>query len=279
MLRNLNQAGLGIVLMLTVMISSAADGTAEQLDKPVSANSAETYRFEILSDSGYTDERGRNVIDVLEGYQVFLALSVDTTEGQPVIGLEPEFDFEGSSLFIPPGETSSLTSTDESGILEFGITAGKKGMDRLTVSYGNNEATVYFNIISLAIFDAPRAPTLESGLNWSELMQAQIDFVDGGLEATFPESIQQQDGDTVQVAGFVLPLEPDLEQKYFLLTSSPPHCFFHIPGGPAGVIEVFADDGIEASWDPVRLQGKLELVKLSETGVIYQLLNAEVVDE
>ncbi len=280
MIRYLVTLGLGIVVFTTYSfgVAQPAD-SSNDLDRPVSANNSETYRFNILSDSGYTDERGRRVIDVIEGYQVNLALSVDTTDGQPVIGLEPKFDLDGSSILIPPGTSSPLTSTDESGILEFGVTAGKKGMDKLTVAYGGNEATVYFNIISIAINDFPSVPTLEVGLNWSELMQADIRFVDGELEISFPETIQQQAGESVLVSGFILPLEPDLKQRHFLLTSSPPHCFFHIPGGPAGVIEVFADNGIEASWTPVRLQGKLELVDNSSTGIIYQLHDAEVVDQ
>lgn len=264
--------------MTASIVTAEPEDASNQLDVPVPADNAATYRFEIFADSGYTDERGRNVIDVLEGYQVNLALSVDTTEGQPVIGLQPQFDLNGTSRLIPPGESTALTSTDESGILEFGITAGKKGLDRLRVSFGSNEATVFFNIISLSINDFPSLPTLEAGLNWSELMKADIRFVDNALEVSFPDAIQQQAGETVQVSGFVLPLEPDLRQRHFLLTSSPPHCFFHIPGGPAGVIEVFSDNGIEASWDPVQLQGKLELVQDSSTGIIYQLREAEVVD-
>jgi len=44
------------------------------------------------------------------------------------------------------------------------------------------------------------------------------------------------------------------------------------------VIEVFSEDGIEATWDPVVIEGEFELVKASETGVIYQLKQADVVD-
>ena len=75
-----------------------------------------------------------------------------------------------------------------------------------------------------------------------------------------------------------MPLDPGLKQTHFLLTSSPPDSFFHIPGGPAGVIEVFSEDGIDATWDPVIIEGEFELVKASTTGVIYQLKQADVVD-
>ena len=267
-----------VIAIVVMMMSSIGFSQPDDLDIPVSANSKDTYRFEILSDSGYTDERGRSIIDVIEGYQVNLALSVDNEEGRPVIGLQPEFDLEGTSALIPPGESTALASTDESGIVEFGVTAGKQGMDKLTVSFGDNEATVYFNVISLAINDFPTAQTLESGLNWSELMQTKLDFVDGKVEITFPEIVKQQNGEVVRVSGFMMPLDPDSIQRHFLLTSSPPHCFFHIPGGPAGVIEVFSEEGVEASWAPVILEGEFELIDAATTGVIYQMKQARVVD-
>ena len=113
MMRCFVMYGLGLVMFITGPIGVAQPiDENKELDIPVSVDNSATYRFEILSDSGYTDERGRRVIDVLEGYQVNLALSVDTTDGQPVIGLEPKFDLKGSSLLIPPGQSSPLISTD-----------------------------------------------------------------------------------------------------------------------------------------------------------------------
>lgn len=259
--------------------SSWAQEPDSELGMPIAADDKTRYRFEILSQSGYMDERGRRVIDALENYRVYLALSVDTAEGRPVIGLAPNFDLEGSSVLIPPGQSSALTSTDESGILEFSVTAGTKGVDRLTVSYGANETTVYFNIISLAINDFPTLPKTDTGLSWSDLMKTELQFVDGKLEIHFAENIKPHDGKKVRVWAFMMPLEPDLEQRHFLLTSSPPHCFFDIPGGSAGVIEAFSEDGIEASWDPVLIEGRFELVSNSQTGIIYRLRDAEVVDE
>ena len=268
----------GILVLMLAVSSTGLSQTADQLDIPLPVQS-KVYQFEILSNSGYTDQEGRRVIDVIEGYQVDLALSVETESGQPVSGLQPEFDLEGSGTLIGPGKSTPLTRTNESGILEFGITAGKKGMDKMTVSFGKNEATVYFNIISLQINDQPDAPTLESGLAWSELMEAKLDYVDGELEVSYPEPIQEQDGEILEIWGFMMPLTADVEQTHFLVTSSPPFCFFHIPGGPAGVVEVFADDGIETSWDPVKLRGTFELVKNATTGVIYQLKDAELIEE
>ena len=268
-----------LCLMLLVSVPAQAQSADQAPDIPVAADNAEKYAFDILSEAGYTDQVGREVIDVIEGYQVNLALTVDTLKGQPVIGLTPEFDLMGTSELIPPGTSTPLTSTDESGVLEFGITAGKQGLDKLTVSYGSNEATIYFNIISLAINDFPSAPTLLGGLNWSQLMQTELKLEDGEVKVDFPEMLLEQNGEVVRVSGFMMPMDSSLKQKHFLLTSSPPHCFFHIPGGPAGVIEVFSDDGIESSWGPVVVEGTFELVMAPQMGVIYKLQQAQVVEE
>ena len=270
-------AALWVILLVSVL--AQAQSADQAPDIPVAADNAEKYAFDILSEAGYTDQVGREVIDVIEGYQVNLALAVDTLKGQPVIGLTPEFDLMGTSELIPPGTSTPLTSTDESGVLEFGITAGKQGMDKLTVTYGSNEATIYFNIISLAINDFPSAPTLLGGLNWSQLMQTELKLEDGAVKVDFPEMILEQNGEVVRVSGFMMPMDSSLKQKHFLLTSSPPHCFFHIPGGPAGVIEVFSDDGIESSWGPVVVEGTFELVMAPQMGVIYKLQQAQVVEE
>lgn len=73
-----------------------------------------------------------------------------------------------------------------------------------------------------------------------------------------------------------MPLEPEQKQKHFLLTSSPPSCFFHLPGGPAGAVEVLAPKGIDATWDLLVLDGRLETIERSEMGVVYRLHDAKV---
>ena len=110
-------------------------------------------------------------------------------------------------------------------------------------------------------------------------MQTELKLEDGEVKVDFPEMILEQNGEVVRVSGFMMPMDSSLKQKHFLLTSSPPHCFFHIPGGPAGVIEVFSDDGIESSWGPVVVEGTFELVMAPQIGVIYKLQQAQVVEE
>lgn len=245
---------------------------------PVAADKSETYQFQILSSSSYSDGQGRQVIDVIEGSQSYFALSVENADGKPVIGVDPEFKVSGSSVMLDSSAAAPLKGTDESGILEFGIVAGVKGMDSVEVRYGDNSATIYINIISLAIHNYAPLPEIEGGIRWSELMEAQLDYADNQLLASFPASLVQQNGEEVSMVGYMTPLDTDIKQKHFLLTSNPPSCFFHFPGGPAGVIEVFSEDGIESSWAAVKLTGKLVLVEASITGIIYQLENATLIE-
>jgi hypothetical protein len=270
-----------LILLIIGLLSAThirASDAESQLGLPVPVSDNETYQFEVLSASGYTDERGRHIVDVLEGYNVNLALTVDTEDGNPVIGLQPHFELEGTSLLLPLGEAASLKSTDESGILEFSVKAGEKGLDRITLSYGENAATLFVNVISINILNYASVPPLAGGLTWSDLTQAEVRFIDEAVQVSFPDMIEQQAGETVNVSGFMMPLEAGLGQHHFLLTPSPSHCFFHIPGGPAGVIEIFSEQAIETSWAPIQLKGRLELLKNSDTGVIYRLQQAEVVD-
>ena len=109
-------------------------------------------------------------------------------------------------------------------------------------------------------------------------MAASLDYQEDNVSVTFTSNVMQLSGKTVDIAGFMLPLDADTKQRNFLLVSSPPSCFYHFPGGAAGVVEVFSEDGIEATWSPLTLSGELVLVENSETGIIYQLKDAKMID-
>ena len=61
------------------------------------------------------------------------------------------------------------------------------------------------------------------------------------------------------------------------MTSNPPSCFFHIPGGPAGAVEVLAKTPIDVVWDPIVLQGRFEIVESGSSGALYRLHDAVLV--
>ena len=151
------------------------------------------------------------------------------------------------------------------------------GLDRVTAKIGDAKVEFAVNIISLRAAGFPQPQVIEGGLAWDELMSAKLEYTESSIVVNFPQSIKNRAGETVKVSGFMMPLQPDLKQSHFLLTSNPPSCFFHIPGGPAGSIEVLAEEGIEVSWDPVVLEGTFEPLESSDMGVVYRLLNAKVV--
>ncbi len=245
--------------------------------QPVSAAEAVDVRIEVLAEAGYHDERGRYVIDLLERDYAYLAVQLETGNGRPVEGAAPAFSIEGTSQLLEPAEVSPRSTSDERGMVEFAVVGGEMGLDRITVEFGGASTEIMVNLISLRAAGFPAPPAVEGGLPWEELMQARIRYEDWVLVAEFPTAISEHAGRTVKLSGFMMPLEPELKQRRFLLTSNPPSCFFHVPGGPAGAVEVFADEGIEVSWDPVVVEGRFEPQQKSEVGVVYRLYDARLV--
>ncbi len=244
---------------------------------PVDAADVTDVRIEALVEMGYVDEQGRQVVDLLQQDFAYLAVRIETPQGQPVMGAAPSFSIEGTSQLLEPKEVSPRSTTDEYGVVEFAVVGGQMGLDRVKVTLGGAGIEILVNVISLQAAGFPTPPVVEGGVPWEDLMQARIRYQEMMLLAEFPEVITERAGQMVKLSGFMMPLEPDLKQRRFLLTSNPPSCFFHVPGGPAGAVEVFAKEGIEVSWDPVVLEGRFEPQKESEVGVVYRLHEARLI--
>ena len=244
---------------------------------PINAADAADLRIEVLAETGYVDEQGRYVVDLLQQDFAYLAVQVETAQGQPVMGAAPEFSVEGASLLLEPSEVSPHATTDADGVVEFAVVGGQMGLDRVEVKVGEASTEILVNVISLQAAGFPMPPVVEGGVSWQDLMQARIRYEEMMLVADFPEAVAERAGQTVKLSGFMMPLEPDLKQFRFLLTSNPPSCFFHVPGGPAGAVEVLASEGIEVSWNPVVLEGRFEPQRQSEIGVVYRLHEARLV--
>ena len=251
----------------------------ETANAPVAAAAATDVRIEVLAETGYVDEQGRYVVDVLERDYVQLGVVLKTGAGRPIQGAAPVFSIEGTSRLLEPGEVSLQTVTNEIGVVDFALIAGEMnlGRDRVRIAFGAAIAEILVNVISLRAAGFPMPPAVDGGVPWEDLMRARVRYGDRKLIADFPPEIADLAGRTVRLWGFMMPLEPDLRQSRFLLASNPPSCFFHVPGGPAGTVEVFAPDGIEVSWDPVVLEGRFEPQQASETGVVYRLHDARLV--
>ena len=239
---------------------------------PIPASEVKEVKLDGIVEFGYQDADGRYVVDILEQNKAYLGVKITTPEGRPVVGAMPNIEIEGTSRL----ELSDFVSAED-GVMNFGLITGQMGLDTVTASIGDAKVEFAVNIISLRAAGFPQPQEVEGGIPWSDLMSAKLDYSEAGLTATFPQSIQAMAGETVKISGFMMPLQPDLKQTHFLLTSNPPSCFFHIPGGPAGSVEVVAAEGIEVSWDPVVLEGTFEPQESSNIGVVYRLVDAKVV--
>lgn len=255
----------------TDAISIGVAPAAEPDRTPVDAAQVNSVMLRILSETAYLNERREYMLDILERDMAYLTLVVEDEDGRPVRGATPRFELTGSSRVLPigPGDV-----TDDTGWFEFGVIGGQMGSERMRVTVKDRSLDIRLNVISLAAAGYAKLDEIEGGLRWEQLMQARLNFDDRGVLAEFPADIAAHNGKQVKLIGFMMPLEPEERQKHFLLTSNPPSCFFHIPGGPAGAVEVFTKKGIEASWDPIVLEGRFETVQHNELGVIYRLHDA-----
>jgi hypothetical protein len=84
------------------------------------------------------------------------------------------------------------------------------------------------------------------------------------------------DGTEVTLMGFMFPLEQTEKQGTFLIGPYPLSCPYHYHVGPNQVIEVQAADGVDFTYEPVTLTGRLALRYEEETGVFYFLENARL---
>ena len=254
-------------------------GSQPWMNPPVTPAQATDIRLEISSEFGYVDEVGRHVVDLLEQDYAYIRVRFLSGDGHPVQGAAPVFSIDGTSRLVKPETLAMPNTTDELGAIEFAVVGGQMGLDRVTVEFGDARTEVLVNVISLRAAGFAPPPVVEGGLPWEELTKARVRYQETMLVAEFPESITARAGQDVKLSGFMMPLESGLKQRTFLLTSNPPSCFFHLPGGPAGAVQVFAEEGIEMTWDPVVLEGRFEPQKTSTVGVVYSLHDARLIKD
>jgi len=111
---------------------------------------------------------------------------------------------------------------------------------------------------------------------WDTLYKTKIkvDAKTGNYSATFPSEVQNLNGQTIKISGFMLPLENSEKFTHFLLSKRTPTCFFCPPGEPNEIIEVYAAKPTEWAEDLVTYEGKFELTKNEEAGIFFKMFNA-----
>lgn len=99
-------------------------------------------------------------------------------------------------------------------------------------------------------------------------------------EYTLPEfsaQVKELDGKIVKLKGFMFPLEENDKQELFLFGPFPISCPYHYHVGPSLIVEVKPKKALAFTYDPIVIEGKMELVPNDiETGVFYRLHNAQI---
>lgn len=141
-----------------------------------------------------------------------------------------------------------------------------------------------FFLSGLLALTAALAPSAlaQQETSWQTLMQVDYKAEDTprGKQwiPQFAQEIQDLDQQSVRVSGYMIPLSFEEEQTHFLVSASPGDgCYFHLPGGPDSVIEVQAQRGVAFTYDTIKVEGKLVLLRNDPYGLLYRMVDAKPV--
>jgi membrane dipeptidase len=84
------------------------------------------------------------------------------------------------------------------------------------------------------------------------------------------------DGATVEIEGWMAPVEFDAAHRYFFLVPELSCCLGCLPQDPAQAVEVFADNSIPIQAGPVRLRGTWRRLQDDPNGWLWQLRAAQL---
>lgn len=258
---------------------SRLDPTEMPDELPVESVSIEEAQLPLsityIAAQGYMNADNDMIIDLMEQDIVYLSIMVEDATGRPVEAANPTVAVEGDSKIQHLYNETPATNRD--GSMMFGVIGGSMGEQPITVSLNDTSETAYLNVISIAASGYSNLSNIEGVLGWDKLMQAKISWDEEAVRADLSPEIEKKNGKTIKLAGFMMPLGMSPKQSNFVLTSNPADCFFHVPGGPAGAVEVLASKPIKLSWEPIVIQGRLEANETSDDGVIYRLHDARLV--
>jgi hypothetical protein len=131
------------------------------------------------------------------------------------------------------------------------------------------------------------AKTPEGGVNWKLYTETkEIPYSiekDGqtweGVRPEFADSVKALDGQLVKMSGYMFPLEESEEQSNFLYGPFPLTCPYHYHAPLTLTMEVHAAEPIAFSYEPVTIEGRLELVPEDlDYNMFYRLRDARIVE-
>lgn len=108
---------------------------------------------------------------------------------------------------------------------------------------------------------------------FDETLNFEIDY------PTFSEEVKKLNGQTIELQGWMIPLEELQGETYFVLSSLPfANCFFCGGAGPETVAEVFSKGKIKYTEKRITVRGKLRINADDPMKLMYILQEAEIVD-
>lgn len=108
---------------------------------------------------------------------------------------------------------------------------------------------------------------------FDETLNFEVDY------PTFSEEVKKLDGQTIELQGWMIPLEELQGETYFVLSSLPfANCFFCGGAGPETVAEVFSKDKIKYTEKRITVRGRLKINADDPMKLMYILQQAEIVD-
>ncbi|SEO43765.1 DUF3299 domain-containing protein [Aquisalimonas asiatica] len=213
--------------------------------------------------------------DVLE-----LTLALHDDDGAPMA----DETLEVSSLVGNELSDSTLLTNDE-GQAELRLRPALPGQDTLTITGGGSsrQLSVYVSDESYGHPLEPmeeraqELPEVDGAVSWDLISSVETrEGASGMLEPLFDDDIRALDGEEVKLQGFMMPLDNSERQRHFLVSRTPPSCFFCLPGGPETVVEVELEESLAFTFDPILLSGRMRLMENSDMGLFYRLDDAEL---
>ena len=109
---------------------------------------------------------------------------------------------------------------------------------------------------------------------YDEMMGFKVDV------PVFSEKVKALEGKEVTVKGYIIPVEGYKSHKEFVFSAYPYNmCFFCGGAGPETVMEVYAEEPIKYTAEPVVIKGRLELNATDVNRLIYALNDVVLAEE
>lgn len=304
----MNKRGLPVIALACLVALGGCTDTSNVEGKPVPsaqetpAIQGATLRMSWPGNEDTAGLRGDIVtLTAFEGDTVDLALILEDADGNGIAGRKLWLvSTNGNAISTP------VAPTDAKGRTKVSITADVLGQDVIHASGAGARKTLTLavralennsqdNLTELSKTDSAspephNTPIVRSQklmlserkdvVPWKILADGvSLRLRDGVYKLMITDEIKALNGREVKLQGFMLPLEQQEKQKHFLLTASPPTCFFCLPGGAESIVEVKCDSPVQFRLEPIVMGGTLEVVENHDFGLVYRLTRASHIDK